>query len=177
MRNSLMNPTSPDDLSRLLDQHGAALVLYAQQWCSTPEDVVQEAFLRLVQQAVAPENVVGWLYRVVRNEAISASRSAARRWRREAAVAHDAGAWFEPRAGERLDALEAARALAELCIQQRETIVARLWGGLSFEQIAELAGSSTSTVHRWYQEGLAALRERIGGVCRPMKEKKGCCRS
>lgn len=40
----------PEILTRLLDEHGAALVLYAQQWCDTPEDVVQEAFLALVRQ-------------------------------------------------------------------------------------------------------------------------------
>ena len=36
-----------DLLGRLLDQHAAALTLYARQWCDTPEDVVQEAFLKL----------------------------------------------------------------------------------------------------------------------------------
>ena len=43
--------------------------------------------------------------------------------------------------------------------------MSRLWGGLSFEQIAEVSGSSTSSVHRWYQKGLAALRERLGEEC------------
>ena len=37
-------------LSRLLDEHGAALVLYAQQWSRSPEDVVQEAFIQLMRQ-------------------------------------------------------------------------------------------------------------------------------
>jgi predicted RNA polymerase sigma factor len=36
------------------------------------EDVVQEAFIRLVQQRPVPENVVGWWYRVVRNGRIRA---------------------------------------------------------------------------------------------------------
>ncbi len=30
----------PDLLGNLLDQHAAALELYARQWCDTPEDVV-----------------------------------------------------------------------------------------------------------------------------------------
>ena len=32
---------SPEAISRLWAQQNAALVLYAQQWCDTPEDVVQ----------------------------------------------------------------------------------------------------------------------------------------
>jgi len=169
-----MSPLCPEDLSRLLDEHGAALVLYAQQWCETPEDVVQDALVHLVRQAVPPENPVGWLYRVVRNGAIAAARSAGRRSRREASVAHRGEPWFCVSNGDRLDAMAATRELAQLPIEQRETIVARLWGGLSLEQIAELTGASTSTVHRWYQKGLAALRERLGVGCPEKKIQKGC---
>ena len=74
-----MSSVSPETLTRLFNEHGAALVLYARQWCAAPEDVVQEGFLLLARQSVTPENPAGWLYRVVRNGAISASRSAGRR--------------------------------------------------------------------------------------------------
>jgi DNA-directed RNA polymerase specialized sigma24 family protein len=60
-------------LSRLLDEHGAALVLYAQQWSRSREDVVQDAFIQLMKQRPPPLNAGGWLYRVVRNGAISQS--------------------------------------------------------------------------------------------------------
>ncbi len=160
-----MDAAGPELLTRLLDEHGAALVLYAQQWCNAPEDVVQEAFVRLVCQRPVPENVVGWLYRVVRNEAISASRAIARRARHESAAAHRGEPWFAVAAGERLDATAAADALGTLPIEERETIVARLWGGLSFEQIAELTNTSQSTAHRRYVAGLAALQERLGVSC------------
>lgn len=160
-----MNTVGPELLTRLLDEHGPALVLYAQQWCDTPEDVVQEALLRLVRQSVVPENAVGWLYRVVRNGAISASRAVSRRSRHERAAAHHGEPWFGPSPGQRLDADTATAALKQLPIEQREAIVARLWGGRTLEQIAELTGSSTSTVHRRYQAGLSALRERLGVAC------------
>jgi RNA polymerase sigma-70 factor (ECF subfamily) len=160
-----MTPVGPEPLSQLADQHGAALVLYAQQWCGAPEDVVQEVFLRLAQQATAPANVVGWLYRVVRNGAISAGRSARRRSRREAAVARRCRPWFHDAPGDAIDAMAATLALEQLPIVQREIIVARLWGGLSLQEVAELTGSSISTVHRRYEAGLAALREKLGAVC------------
>jgi RNA polymerase sigma factor (sigma-70 family) len=164
-----MSPLDPDTLSRLLDRYGPALVLYARQWCAAPEDVVQEAFVRLVAEDVPPREPVGWLYRVVRNGAINAARASGRRTRREAAVASHGEPWFHASPGDRLDAAAATEALCDLPIHERETIVARLWGGLAFDEIAQLTGSPTSTVHRWYQRGLQALRERLGAACRPTK--------
>ena len=82
-----MPAAGPELLGRLLDAHGAALTLYARQWCGTPEDVVQEAFVQLARQSCLPDQAVAWLYRVVRNTAISAARSDSRRRRHEAAAA------------------------------------------------------------------------------------------
>lgn len=156
-----MHSVGPELLARLLDEQGAALTLYARQWCRAPEDVVQEAFLRLAYERPVPDNVVGWLYRVVRNGAISAGRSAARRTRHESAAARQVECWFVPHPSARIVAEDASTALQTLPLEQRETIVARLWGGLSFEEIAELTGTTHSTAHRRYAAGLAALRERL----------------
>jgi RNA polymerase sigma-70 factor (ECF subfamily) len=59
----------------------------------------------------------------------------------------------------------ATDALKHLPIEQREVIVARLWGGLAFEEIARLSEKSLSKVYRSYQRGLAALRERSDAPC------------
>src|SRR5690348_2241413 len=87
---------SPEALGQLLDRHAAALVLYARQWTGTPEDIVQEAFLKLVAQKTVPAHPVAWLYRVVRNAAISALRAAERRRRHESVAAARAPVWFQP---------------------------------------------------------------------------------
>jgi RNA polymerase sigma factor (sigma-70 family) len=166
-----MSEIAPQYLSQLLDQQYAPLVLYARQWCRTAEDVVQEALVRLVRQCPPPDNVVGWLYRVVRNEAISAGRSARRRGSRETAVAHRGEPWFVSLPGDTLDAAAATAALEELPPDQREAIIARLWGGLSLEELAELTSTSTSTAHRRYEAGLITLRERLGVVC-PKKKNR-----
>jgi RNA polymerase sigma-70 factor (ECF subfamily) len=155
----------PELLGRLVDEHAAALALYARQWCVAPEDVVQEAFLKLVTQKHPPEHPVPWLYRVVRNGALSAARAAKRRQRHEAIAAARVPAWFQTADGAALDAEAATTALQELPLEQREVIVAHLWGGLSFEQVAELAGCSSSTAHRWYVAGLTALREKLRLPC------------
>jgi RNA polymerase sigma factor (sigma-70 family) len=166
-----MSILSPQAVTRLWDEHLGALVLYARQWCDAPEDVVQEAFLLLVRQVVAPENPIGWLYRVVRNRAINTARSRGRQSRRETAAAARGELWFEPAEGDRLDAAAAADALTQLPIEQREVIVARVWGGLSFEEIARLSEMSLSKVYRSYQRGLAALRERLDASCSGKKSK------
>lgn len=158
-----------EQLAELLDRHASGLVLFARQFCDAPEDVVQETFLKLAGLEPPPEKPVAWLFRVVRNGAVDASLAARRRRRYETEVAFQSTAWFDPTDGEGkagVDPGDAERELAVLPIAEREVIVARLWGGLTFEQIAEVLGTSSSSAHRLYNRGLADLRERLGVSCR-----------
>lgn len=155
----------PDVLGQLVDRHAAALVLYARQWTLAPEDVVQDAFLKLAALPRPPAQVVPWLYRVVRNGALDAWRAEQRRRRHEAGAAGQHPGWFMATEDATLDAEAAAGALDSLSHDQREVIVARLWGGLTFEQIALVTGTSSSATHRLYVAGLSALRERLGVSC------------
>jgi RNA polymerase sigma factor (sigma-70 family) len=157
---------TPELLSRLLDEHGGALALYAAQWTDAADDCVQEALIELAGQRELPANPVAWLYRVVRNRAISQYRASRRREQREELAGR-----LRPRADDSaiesgVDPLDLAAALESLDELLREAVVARTWGGLGFEQIAELAGCSVSTAHRRYEAGLAALRERLQLTCR-----------
>jgi RNA polymerase sigma-70 factor (ECF subfamily) len=154
-------PLAPEDLGRLYRQHAPALLLYARQWSGSAEDLVQEAFVKLAQQAAAPERVLPWLYRVVRNEGLAANRSAARRRKREG-QASAPEAWFSA-VDDALDARDAVGRLGELPLELREVIVARVWGSLTFEEVAQVVGCSLPTAHRRYQAGLAELRERLEG--------------
>ncbi|MFO0954800.1 MAG: RNA polymerase sigma factor [Isosphaeraceae bacterium] len=155
-----------DELGALIDRHAAALELYARQWCDDPQDVVQEAFVKLAGQRPPPRNAPAWLFRAIRHGAINAGVARRRRGRREAQAVANTSAWFEPDHAGAVDHESAQDALARLPAEQREVIVAHLWGGLTFAQVAELAGLSSSSVHRLYQAGLAALRERLGVSCR-----------
>jgi RNA polymerase sigma factor (sigma-70 family) len=155
---------TPHDFARLVDAHGPPLILYARQWCAAPEDVVQDAFLKLIAQRTPPRAVVAWLYRVVRNAAFDAAKSSRRRLRREQVAARPER-WFVEDAVDGLDAAAAVRALERLPLDQREVIVARLWGGLSFEQIGEVAGCSASSAFRRFGAGIDALRREMGVPC------------
>ena len=155
----------PEILGQLVSEHLPALTLYARQWCDAPEDVVQDAFLKLAAQRRLPERPIAWLFTVVRNRAISVRRSAMRRTQHETAAAEQRRSWFVPSEGLGLDAAAAAAALRELPLEQREAIIAHLWGGLTFEEIGPLLGCSTSSAHRAYAAGLTMLKERLGETC------------
>ena len=99
------------DFARLVDARGPALILYARQWCHAPEDVVQDAFLKLVALRPPPRDAVAWLYRVVRNAAIDAGKADLRRKRRESATARPVH-WFVEPAVDGLDAETAVAASA-----------------------------------------------------------------
>jgi len=154
----------PHEFARLVDRHGPPLILYARQWCLAPEDVVQEAFVKLAGARQPPREVVPWLYRVVRNGALDAAKVAQRRQRREQAAARPER-WFVEPAIEGLDAATAVAALERLPVEQREVIVARLWGGLSFEEIATLVGCASSTAFRRFSAGIDALRKELDAPC------------
>lgn len=153
-----------DRLARLLDQQGPALALFAAQWTDAPDDCVQEALIRLAGQATWPDNPVAWLYRVVRNQAISQARSVDRRRRHEAMAARLRQEASEAN-DEGIDAFALVSALESLEPSLREVLVAKVWGKLTLEQIAEALGGSKSNIHRRYEAALCKLREKLGGSC------------
>jgi RNA polymerase sigma-70 factor (ECF subfamily) len=154
---------TPELLGCLLDEHGGALTLFAAQWTENADDCVQEALIELARQSRLPASPVAWLYRVVRNRAISEFRSAKRRERREQIAGRLRAPVAEAGDQDSVDPNELVAALDLIPDDQREAVIARTWGGLSFEQIAEVAGCSTS--NRRYEAGLAALRERLCLSC------------
>jgi RNA polymerase sigma factor (sigma-70 family) len=150
--------------AELIANHAAVLMLFARQWCDSPEDAVQDAFCKLVRLRTPPTDPVAWLFQVVRTTAIDLGRSTRRRRKREAAIARPER-WFDESEVDGLDAEAAVAALESLGPEQREVIVGRLWGGMTFEQIAAVAGCSTTTAHRRYEAGIQNLRERLGVIC------------
>jgi len=140
----------------------ADLVLFAKQWKHTAaEDVVQEAFVKLMKQKVFPDNPVAWLFTVVRNLSNNALRSQRRRVLRDFDVQESKGLFDLPFSDQKEELDRLIRELESLDLEYREIIVAKIWGGLTFEEITEMIGSSRSSVHRKYQEGIRILREKM----------------
>jgi RNA polymerase sigma factor (sigma-70 family) len=163
-----MASIDPGNLGEWYDAHAAALVLYARQL--TPpgeaEDIVQDVFVRLMAQGRRPDHVRAWLFRSVRNEAISRLRSARRRRRRERSTAIGCREAFQSRPDELVDARRAEELLASLPRDLREAVVLRIWSGLRLREIAAVTTVSVPTVLRRYRAGLAALRKGMESSCR-----------
>ncbi|HEY4232318.1 MAG TPA: sigma-70 family RNA polymerase sigma factor [Lacipirellulaceae bacterium] len=172
-----MGTSDLERLTQAVAGRAAGLALYARQWvdAATAEDVVQEALVALVahhqrwRNFADPgsrlEKPLAWIYRTVRNGAIDRARSAARRRRREQAVAQMRGSWFELRPDVQLDSQAAEQALRQLPAEHREVVVLRIWNDLRFVEIAEILGLGVSTVHDRYNAALKQLRLALEKPC------------
>lgn len=156
-----MSSIGSDAVATLIAEHGAALVLYARQWCRSPDDAVQEAFVDLVRLAPAPDRPVAWLFVAVKRRALNQARGERRRQKWQRLAAEEREAWFCIDHTNRLAAAELEALLAELPATDREIVVSRVWGGLTFEEIAELVAISPSAVYRRYRGALASLEARM----------------
>lgn len=144
-------------IQTLLQTHGQALVLYARSFSGEgAEDLVQDAFLRLLKEEPFPEQPKSWLYRVVRNRGIDLTRKKRHHKRYELQRT-----WFQSsgvgQSGE-ITSEDATEALQRLSLETREIVISRIWGKLTFREIAELTGRSLSAVHQEYQSGIDTLR-------------------
>jgi RNA polymerase sigma-70 factor, ECF subfamily len=162
-----MGTASPEQVGEWFETEAGPMVLYARQWLDAgqAEDVVQEAFLRLMQQTQRPDHVKAWLYRAVRNLALNRLRSMGRQRRREEQVADATPAWFESDPGVGMDARQAEATLRMLPAEERELITLRIWGGLPLDQIASILGWSTATVFRRYRDVLQRIRTEMERPC------------
>ena len=154
-------------LGHLIDRLAAALTLFARQWCDAPEDVVQEAFVKLASQSSSRQNPDSWLFRTVRNGAINAGIAGQRRRRHETAAAHGVEAWFEEessaRSGAMLDPESTQSALSALPGDQREVIVLKIWHHYTFDEIGRLLEISPNTAAGRYRYGIQKLRHCLRG--------------
>ena len=79
----------------------------------------------------------------------------------------DDGRWLEGPAGTEETAIALQSALQMLPDEQREIVVLRMWGQLSFAEAAEVAAVSPNTAASRYRYGLAKLKE----IWKPLEEK------
>lgn len=143
-------------LQTLIDTYGGALTLYARLWCRAPDDAVQETWIQLIQQDSPPEKLLPWLYTTVRNRAMNLARGESRRAQHQSHSARLRDRWFLP--DETFNDIDYEALIARLPLVDREIVVARIWGELSFAEIAELVELSLSSVHRRYHGALETLQ-------------------
>lgn len=151
------------------DQVAPNLVLYARQLTPSradAEDVVQMAFVRWWRRFPEGDSQhIPLLYAAVRTIALDLRRSNNRRTAREAesdiALTEGDAPVFDPSPENRETAAIVEDALSKLPEEQREVITLKLWGGLTFAQIAEATGDSINTVAGRYRYALNALQKHL----------------
>ena len=127
------------------------------------QDAAQDVFLRWLAQSrrAVPENPRGWLRRVTLNRAIDLLRS---RRREEPPSVSTLGA-SAPSGADEIEKQELrtaiAAALDRLTESQRGVLVAKVYDGLTFAQIAAELGLAVPTVKTHYLRALSTVRDSL----------------
>ena len=154
-----------EDWAAWMEQHGSALVLLAQQYVSCradAEDVVHEAFVSFWRSRHQAQDRTAYLFTCVKHAAANWLRSRKRRAHREAAIARpEVETWFTGDLENSERQKELLGVMAGLPADQREVLVMKIWGGLSFPQIALALELSPNTVTSKYRYALDKLRAHL----------------
>ncbi|MDP6524031.1 MAG: sigma-70 family RNA polymerase sigma factor [Kiritimatiellia bacterium] len=152
------------DWKKLIDEHGAKLVLYARQWCDSlvdAEDAVQTAVVKLWKKHEADESLpLGRVFVAVKHAAIDTVRSSKRRRLRELKANEEeleGTSLFEAAEIEEERRKLIEHALGRLPVEQREVIVMKIWSEMTFKEIGRALGISQNTAAARYRYGLRAL--------------------
>ncbi len=137
-------------------------MLYARQWGpdQQAEDMVQDAFIKLLKQRTCPDNVRAWLKRVVRNASISMARRLQRR-RAGQDSARLETLWFESRCDDLIDARLAQDLLQTLEPHLREIVMLRIWGQMTLKEISQVVNKSIPWIHHDYKMALEIIKKRL----------------
>jgi RNA polymerase sigma-70 factor (ECF subfamily) len=151
---------SSEDIRRLYDRHGPALLTYACTLASdtaAAEDIVHGVFVKLLNgRTDALDAPVAYLYRAVRNQALNSRRNG----QRETSLEENSH-WFIHRSGSKESAIALQQALVELPTEQREVVVMRIWGGMTLAEAAEATGVPLNTAASRYRYALEKLQEKL----------------
>jgi RNA polymerase sigma-70 factor, ECF subfamily len=157
------------DWQRWVEDHASKFLLYARQRARSEadaQDLVQAAVVEAARRRrdgspPPPALVFATLHR----RAIDLARSEDRRGERERAASEPvAAAWFDPSAEDRELGQWVQSALSQLPEIYREVVTLKVWGGLTFAEIAETLAIPANTAASRYRYGLVELRKRTKEV-------------
>ena len=157
-----MAAISQKQLAQWYEAHGTELMLYARQWSpdQQAEDIVQDAFIKLLKQRRCPDNVRAWLFRVVRNASISMVRRLQRREAGQKSLYRET-LWFESRREDLIDARLAQDFLQTLPSHLCEIVLLRIWGQMTLKEISQVVNKSIPWVHHDYKIALEMIRKKL----------------
>ncbi len=168
-------PVPPSEWKQWFASHGSRLLLFARQQTRTSEDaedVLQEAMVKLWRSGMiemtedgVTEPSLAAAFTQIRRSAIDLARKNIRRANREtkALDTDEPGdvVWFKDtlEADERSAQIE--KALQTLPDYYKEVVILKIWGELTFEQIAETLDIPMNTAASRYRYALEKLRRTL----------------
>lgn len=157
------------DWAPWLEQHAPRLLLFARQQTrceADAQDVVQEAMLECWRRLAPGHSLEAALvFATIRRRAIDLGRSADRRNRREAAVASETPeTWFDDGVEERERSRLIQSAMSQMPEEFRDVVLLKVWGELTFAEIAQALEIPANTAASRYRYGLVELRKRTTGI-------------
>ncbi|PWU14588.1 MAG: RNA polymerase sigma factor [Verrucomicrobia bacterium] len=152
-----------------VSEHGSRFLLYARQQARTEadaQDLVQEAIVESWHRQSEPQPPpLALVFATIRRRAVDLARSSRRRANREANTASETElCWFDPSAEDRERARLIDQAMRALPGIYRETVTLKIWGGLTFEEIAQTLQIPANTAASRYRYGIAELRKLTRGA-------------
>lgn len=164
-----------EELAAIYDEHAGAVFgfLTSMSGCEAgAADLTQEVFVRIGRRFEAIHDVENWrsyLLRVAYRAAVDAGRRREVRTRKEGEAERERAFCTYPEADPDRELFRKAleEALGELPDEQRAVVWMKLWGGLTFSEIAEAVGISENTAASRYRYAIDKLR----GPLRPLYEE------
>ena len=153
-----------DAIRQFYEEHRQDLFTYAlsQTGCAeTAEDVIHTAFYKVLKRRTLPRELRPYVFRCVRNAAIDALRAS---WR-----SPNGESVFDlpptPSPEEDIHRRQMAEQMLEnLTEDERECVVLKVYGGMTFREIAAVKNVPQGTAATWYRRGIARLRARFEEV-------------
>ena len=164
-------PTEARSWKPWLEANSSKWLLFARQQTRTDadaEDVLQDALVKTWKTCGGEisDETTSLVFTNIRRCAIDRARSNQSRTNREQAVADETpqseGAWFEYEGDDKAYAESVQAALGKIPEKFREVVTLKIWGEMTFAQIAEHLDVSQNTVQSRYRYGLEKLKQLLG---------------
>ncbi len=141
--------------------------LYRVRHKETAEDLTSKTFMKALEHFhrydARKASMSTWLYRIARNTLIDHLRTSRPNITIEDAADLIASPQHTEQDTDNRRAFERVReALGSLTPVQRETVILRLWDGLSYAEIAEATGRKEGACKMAFSRGMKMLREKMG---------------
>ncbi len=126
---------------------------------ASAEDAVLSAILAVSELKQAPRDLAAYLFQVVRNKALHSNKHAAR-FTDESAMGNFIDL-SEQNGEQKVFSQQVLQQLSKLDGNQQQVLIMKLFGDLTFDEIASVTGEKPNTVASWYRRGLQKLKEII----------------